>query len=54
MKSTDEVLGQGIATLFGKPDQENGGLVSQGATTPKLEQAFAFILKCERVWMVVA
>lgn len=54
-KSTVEVLGQGIATLFGKPvDQENGGLVSQRTTTPKLEQAFAFILKGERVWMVLA
>ena len=37
-KLTHELLGQGIATLFGKPaDQEDGGLVSQRTIFPDLE-----------------
>ena len=35
-KSRGEVLGQGIATLFGKTtDQEDGGLVSQRTILPR-------------------
>ena len=37
-KLRDEVLGQGIVTLFGKPaDQEDGRLVSQSTILPELE-----------------
>ena len=37
-KSRDEVLGQGIATLFGKPvDCEDGGLVYQRTVLPESE-----------------
>ena len=37
-KLRDEVLGQRIVTLFGKPaDREDGGLVSQRTILPKLE-----------------
>ena len=36
-KSRDELFGQGIVTLFGKPaDQEDGGLVSQRTILPEL------------------
>ena len=37
-KSRDELLGQGIVTLFGKPaDKEDGGLVSQRTILPGFE-----------------
>ena len=37
-KSRDKLLGQGIATLFRKPaDQEDGGLASQRTILPELE-----------------
>ena len=37
-KSRGELLGQGIATLFGKPaNQEDGGLMSQRTILPELE-----------------
>ena len=37
-KARDEVFQPGIATLFGKPaDQEDGALVSQNSILPKLE-----------------
>ena len=37
-KTTDELLGQGIETLFRKSaDQEDGGLMSQRAILPELE-----------------
>ena len=37
-KSRDELLGQVISTLFGKPaDREDGGLVSQRTIFPKSE-----------------
>ena len=37
-KSRDELLGQGIATLFRKPaDGEDGGLMSQRSIWPELE-----------------
>ena len=37
-KLTDKLLGQGIATLSGKPaDPEDGGLVPQRAIFPELE-----------------
>ena len=36
--SRDKLLGQGIATLFGKPaDREDGGLVPHRTTLPELE-----------------
>ena len=41
-KLRDELLGQGIATLFRKPaDWEDGGLVSQRTILPNLEFRFA-------------
>ena len=37
-KLKDEMLGQGIVTLFGKPaDREDSGLVSQRTILPELE-----------------
>ena len=50
--SRDEVLGQGITTLFRKPaDRENGALVSQRTNLPELRLS---LLKGEGVWLVVA
>ena len=47
------MLGQGIATLFGKPaDPEDGGLMSQNHLTQVRIQGY-FILEGEGVWLVV-
>ena len=50
-KLRDELLRQGIVTLFGKlADQEDGGLVSQRTILPELNLGF-FCIK--REWGVV-
>ena len=50
-KSRDQLLAQGIATLFGKPaDWKDGGQVSQSTIFLELESRLMF----KRVWLVAA
>ena len=54
-KSRDEVLGQRIATLFGKPAaQEDAGLVSQRTILPELDFRLLLLKGKGGVWLVVA
>lgn len=46
----DELLGQGIVILFGKPAvQEDGRLMCQRTIFPELEFRFLLILKGEKI-----